>query len=454
LNATVTLNDPDGVNSSTLVRTWQAETGPGIWTDVGTGTSFTPGQAQVGQALRVVVTFDDLGAAPAHESVTSAPTDPVIDVNQLPVGVPILLDALSASFPQEGTTITVSTSGITDNDGMVGAPFTYQWQQRVGTGSFTNITGATGASFTPAQAQVGRRLRALVSYTDNGGALEGPIATAETVNVVGDLFVGTAAADTFAGTAGRDRASGLGGNDTLRGAAADDVISGDTGDDALNGGTGNDTFRVAPGDGFDGIVGGTGIDTIEAQASGTAIGLSSLASVEAITANGFSNVTVAGSAAANTFNFGAVALTGVGAIDGGAGADTITGTAFADTILGGSGADRLNGGRGDDTIAGGTDNDALNGGAGFDVFRFEAGFGADTITGFDANPGAGGQDRLDLVALGVTAADFGARVVLATSADGLNTVITVDGVSTITVLAVRPGAAANQISITDFVLSP
>ena len=103
VNATVTLNDPDGVNTTTLVQTWQAETGPGIWTDVGTGPSFTPGQAQVGQALRVVVTFDDLGAVPTHESVTSPATDPVIDVNQLPVGVPILLDALSASFPQEGT---------------------------------------------------------------------------------------------------------------------------------------------------------------------------------------------------------------------------------------------------------------------------------------------------------------------------------------------------------------
>ena len=293
-----------------------------------------------------------------------------------------------------------------------------------------------------------------MSYTDNGGALEGPLASAETVNVVGDLFVGTSAADTFAGTAGRDGASGLGGNDSLSGAAADDTISGDTGDDTLNGGGGNDTFRVAPGDGFDAIAGGAGTDTIAAQGNGTAVGLASLAGVEAITANGFTNVTVVGSATANTLNFGAVTLTGIGVIDGGAGADSITGTTLRDTILGGSGADRISGGGGDDVITGGADNDALNGGAGFDVFRFEAGFGADTITGFDANPGSGGQDRLDLVALGVTAANFGARVVVTTSADGLNTVITVDGVSTITVLAVRPGTATNQISITDFVLSP
>ena len=55
------------------------------------------------------------------------------------------------------------------------------------------------------------------------------------------------------------------------------------------------------------------------QANDTVIGLRSLASVEAITANGFSGVTIVGSATANTLNFGAVTLTGIGSIDGGAG---------------------------------------------------------------------------------------------------------------------------------------
>ena len=292
----------------------------------------------------------------------------------------------------------------------------------------------------------------VVSYTDDGGTAEGPLASAETVNVVGDLYVGTAAADTFAGTAGRDNASGMGGNDTLNGAAADDTLSGDVGDDTVNGGAGNDTIRVAPGDGFDAVIGGAGTDIVAAQADGTVIGLRSLASVETISANGFTGVSIAGSSAANTLNFGAVALLGIGGIDGGAGNDTITGTAAVDTILGGAGNDILNGGGGDDLITGGADNDAMNGGAGLDIFRFDAGFGADTITGFDANP-SGGQDKIDVTALGITAANFGTRVVLGLSADGLSTVVTIDGVSSVTVLARTPGAGTNQITITDFTIA-
>ena len=58
---------------------------------------------------------------------------------------------------------------------------------------------------------------------------------------------------------------------------------------------------------------------------------------------------------------------------------------------------------GNDTLDGGAGNDTLIGGAGNDVFKFLAGFGQDTITDFDANP-AGGQDLMDISALGITAA--------------------------------------------------
>ena len=46
-------------------------------------------------------------------------------------------------------------------NGLAGAVVTYQWQQRGAT--FTNIAGATAQTFTPLQAQVGRRVRALRS---------------------------------------------------------------------------------------------------------------------------------------------------------------------------------------------------------------------------------------------------------------------------------------------------
>jgi hypothetical protein len=451
LTASVTVNDADGVDMSTLVKTWQAETSPGVWAAVGTGSTFVPGQSQVGQSLRLVVTFDDQASPPAHEMLTSPATAPVIDVNQTPVGLP-KLDSVSAFAPQEGTPVISDVTGISDGDGLAGVAFTYQWQQRSGTGSFANITGATSATFIPSQVQVGKRLRVVVGYTDNGGTAEGPLASAETVNVVGDLYLGTAGADTFSGTAGRDNASGLGGNDVLNGAALDDVIAGGTGDDSINAGAGDDTIRVWPGDGFDAVIGGAGVDVVLAQANDTTIGLRSLGGVESISANGFTGVTIAGSSLADTLNFGAVGLIDIGAIDGGAGNDVITGTPFVDVILGGAGADTINGGQGDDVITGGADNDALNGGAGLDRFVFAAGSGLDAITGFDANP-SGGQDKIDVAGLAVTAANFGARVMLASSAEGLNTIVTVDGVPIVTVLARTPGAGANQMSITDFTLA-
>ena len=65
---------------------------------------------------------------------------------------------------------------------------------------------------------------------------------------------------------------------------------------------------------------------------------------------------------------------------------------------------------GNDRLDGGAGNDVLRGGNGSDVYVFSAlAFGTDTISGFDANPD-GGQDFIDLSALGITAANFASRV--------------------------------------------
>ena len=59
----------------------------------------------------------------------------------------------------------------------------------------------------------------------------------------------------------------------------------------------------------------------------------------------------------------------------------------------------MNGGAGDDRMTGGAGNDSLIAtGAGFDILVFAPGFGADTVTGFDANPPRGGQDLIDITA--------------------------------------------------------
>ena len=100
----------------------------------------------------------------------------------------------------------------------------------------------------------------------------------------------------------------------------------------------------------------------------------------------------------------------------------------------------------------------MNGGNNADTFTFAAAFGADTITGFDANPaGTGntaGQDRLDISALGITAATFAADVTIAAGPLAGSTLVTIAGGGTIQLNSVPfPGTVANQITIADFILA-
>ncbi|MGB8813807.1 MAG: M10 family metallopeptidase C-terminal domain-containing protein, partial [Paracoccaceae bacterium] len=117
---------------------------------------------------------------------------------------------------------------------------------------------------------------------------------------------------------------------------------------------------------------------ILAGAAGTAIGITAIAGVEAISANGFANVYLRGTSAAETLNFSAVTLTGLARIDAGAGNDSLTGSTGADMLTGGAGVD------------------LLTGGAGADVFDFNfitesRGATFDTITDF-----SNGLDLIDL----------------------------------------------------------
>ena len=449
LQANSQIVDPDGIGPITW--TWEAETAPGSWTPVGTGTTFTPDDAQVGLALRVVARYTDQGLQPAQETITSDPTALVVNVNDLPTGVPVLADALQAAWPQEAAAISASTIGISDADGMVGVTFSYLWQQNSigGTGAYINIAGATGPTFTPGQAQVNRKLRLVVLFTDNRGGNE-VVVSAPTTNIVGDQFIGAGGNETFNGTIGRDSASGMGGSDTLSTGAGPDTVIGGNGNDTLDAGAGDDVIQFGLNDGFDAVTGGAGADRIEATANGAVIGLSSMTGIEVISANGFSGVTIVGSNAANTIDLSAVALTGIVSVDGAGGADNIVGSAVADVLLGGAGGDTIAGGAGDDTITGGAGNDTTNGNGGNDRLRFEANFGSDTVNGFDADP-AGGQDRIDLAPLGIRAATFAANVTL--TRNNNNTIVRI-GANTITVVGVRPGNNRDQLTVADFLLAP
>ncbi len=161
LTATPAITDPDGFDPATVLLSWQYQAASGSWITVGTGSTFSPNNAEVGFPLRVVASYTDKTGV--QEFVTGASTAPVINVNDAPTGAPVL----STTSPIVGAAVTASTSTIADADGLVGVTFHFQWQ--AGT---TDIAGATSATFTPTTAQVGSTLRVVVSYTDNHGTAE------------------------------------------------------------------------------------------------------------------------------------------------------------------------------------------------------------------------------------------------------------------------------------------
>ena len=74
-----------------------------------------------------------------------------------------------------GESLTASTSGISDSDGLTNASFTYQWLA-----DDAEISGATGSSYTLADGDAGKAIKVRVSFTDDDGNAENLTSAATT----------------------------------------------------------------------------------------------------------------------------------------------------------------------------------------------------------------------------------------------------------------------------------
>ena len=79
--------------------------------------------------------------------------------------------------PRVGETLTASTSGITDEDGLTNVTYSYQW-----IAGGTDIDGATGASYTLTASEQGQTIQVRVTFTDDAGNAES-LTSAATVAV-------------------------------------------------------------------------------------------------------------------------------------------------------------------------------------------------------------------------------------------------------------------------------
>ena len=73
-----------------------------------------------------------------------------------------------AGTARAGETLTASTDGIADADGLSGATFALQWVSSAD-GTETDIAGATGASYLLADADVGAAIKVRASFTEDAG---------------------------------------------------------------------------------------------------------------------------------------------------------------------------------------------------------------------------------------------------------------------------------------------
>jgi Ca2+-binding RTX toxin-like protein len=273
----VNIADVNGLGVETFQ--WQTSSDNGAtWTDVAgaTAATLTVGAGLIGQQLRAATSFVDQGGSP--ESIVSAATATVI-ANAAPTGAPVISEVITPTnpltvqiTPTEGQELSATALGlIADADGIT-PPITFQWQSLANGTTWTNIAGATNATFTPqdfggslAGAQAGLQLRVLANYVDGLGKPES-VASLPTAPVGQNWAATPLFANNFNGTAGDDIAAGtngvfgLGANDTLTGNAGNDILSGAGGTDTLNGGADND--RLTGGTGNDTVIGGTGSDTI------------------------------------------------------------------------------------------------------------------------------------------------------------------------------------------------
>ena len=91
----------------------------------------------------------------------------VTAVNDAATGTPMI-----SGTAQVGEILTASTSGISDNDGLINVSFTYQWVREDANGSNPADIGTNSDTYTLMAADEGKKVKVKVTFTDNGGTTE------------------------------------------------------------------------------------------------------------------------------------------------------------------------------------------------------------------------------------------------------------------------------------------
>ena len=113
-----------------------------------------------------------------NDGTADSASEYFITINVTAVNDPATGTPTISGTAHVGLTLTASTAGIDDVDGLPSA-FTYQWKRvdADGTSNPTDI-GADSIAYTLTAAEEGKKVLVEVSFTDNGGSSEGPLVSA------------------------------------------------------------------------------------------------------------------------------------------------------------------------------------------------------------------------------------------------------------------------------------
>jgi hypothetical protein len=184
--------------------------------------SYVVQAGDVGSTLVVAVTARN---AAGSATVVSAPTG-VIEGGAPATGRPASLTAPAfTGVLARGRMLTAARGTWSGTTPMT---FSFQWQRCPATGSAcTAIASATRPTYTLAAADVGKRIRLLVTAANSAGSAQAFSGISQRVAAkapAGKKLTGTAKADKLRGGAGPDTIHGRGGNDRISGGAGADKL--------------------------------------------------------------------------------------------------------------------------------------------------------------------------------------------------------------------------------------
>ena len=125
-----------------------------------TGSTYILADADEGKAIRVRVSLTDDGGH--RETLTSSATAAVTQPNTPATGMPTV-----SGKARVGETLTVDTSGISDENGLEDATFTHRWIT-----DDSVVVGAGTRAYTPTGGDQGKAVKVRVSFTDDAGNWE------------------------------------------------------------------------------------------------------------------------------------------------------------------------------------------------------------------------------------------------------------------------------------------